>query len=444
MFTSRTLIRSGVLKEISPFNLLNPRSGWISYGSRSSLYFERKQFKSTQKTKKYHKKTTNSVNSKEVDQKKKKRKIEDYEELVMNSDDENLPSELIPDRTDDLLRTNIIRYEQAFALQQKGDNYMKEDNYEKAAEAYESCIGSFNTYIEFKYGDEDNQTVVYQRAQILLEPLVGQAFALQCLGQGEAAEDSYTQVFELMEVNYPGDEFYVRCSLNYSELLCYLEKPLKAIENILSARKKLSNKNNELYASSCTNLATYYAILKRLETALPHAKEGYEIFSKKFGNLNPYTESSFQCYIRILEELGKTEEVEALKTAWDKSRESKKLPKSDTMHKEIGEKLSNALSKGAPEVKSPEEFLEEQKKNLAKNKGSNVDMENPNFSDPEFITAIAPELKTMYEILGKGSEYEADMERFKKDPEYAKQKLESGLVANILSVPTSEFYKPKE
>ena len=322
---------------------------------------------------------------------------------------------------------------------------MREDNFDMAVSTYSSCIGIFNAFLEFKYGESETSVMDQQRGELLTDPTIGLAFAQQCLGRLEEAEETYKDVIELMKHSKADNEKYVRCIINYAELLCQSEKPLLAIDNIKEAIEKLDNKKTDLHASALSNLAIYYAVLKRYDDALPYAKEGYEMFCKILGKNNAYTENALKAYVRVLTEAGREDEAKELQESWEKSRRESELPSSKEMEQKITAKVEESLSHFSkkktfdPEgLIVPPEVLEQQKKVF---EGT---FEDVDFDDPNFIEKIAPELKTLYEFLGKSKEFDSDMKKFRENPEAAKQQFTQGMNSPVLSMSMDEFYQSKQ
>merc|ERR1712110_1092227 len=352
----------------------------------------------------------------------------------------------IPIHSEEYARVNLARYERALEMQQQAETFMREDNFDMASSLYSSCLGTLTAYLEFKYADAEPSVLNVQKAEMLTDPMVGLAFAQQCLGRLEEAEQSYVDAMEMMKtkgVTFDHDK-HARCVLNYAELLCQKEKPLAAIDLIQSTMDKLPNKKSEIYASAMCNISIYYAILKRYEDALPHAKQGYELFCKALGKNNPYTESALQGYMRILRDNGKEEEADRLHEQWQSERRESELPSQEVMEQEISGQLSESL-KHLSQKKTfdpqglivPPEVLEEQKK-IFSQKYANAD-----FGDQEFIDAIEPELKNLYDLVGKSKDFHRDMEKFKQDPEYAKETLSKGITTPILNLGIREYYQNK-
>jgi tetratricopeptide (TPR) repeat protein len=346
----------------------------------------------------------------------------------------------------ELTRVNLQRYERVLELQQQAEAFMREDNFDMAASLYQSCLGTLSAYLEFKFGDAEPQQANLEKAEMVLSPTIGLAFAQQCLGRLEHAEQSYLDAFELMETKglTVDPENRARCALNYAELLCQGEKPLKAIECIQKALDQLPNKKSGIYASAMSNIAIYYGILKRFEEALPFAKKGYELFCKVLGKDNPYTESALQSYVRVLRDSGKGEEADRLHEEWEASRRAAELPTQDDMQRDISAQLAQSL-KHFSEKKTldphgivvPPEVLEDQKRTFAQ-RYAEADL-----GEKDFVDAIEPELKSLYELIGKSKDFHGDMEKFRADPEYAKETLASGIGAPILNLGIDEYYSSK-
>lgn len=371
--------------------------------------------------------------------------------LQYDSEIEHDQSSNLVDRTPELSNINVMRFERAITLHKEGDDYINREDFVKAEECYTQCIGIFGAYIEYKYGDlEDQSEASKQLSELTLDPSIALAYAQQCQDNLEAAEETYKQIFTLLDDVKVDDEKYLKIALNYGELLCHLEKPLLAADTLRSAldRKSISKKSL-LYASAIGNLSIYYAVVKDYEKGLPLAKESYELFKKHVPANSPdasLTEISVRQYIRMLNDSGNSAEAEQVQNKWDELRKSANLPTISEMDINISQHMNSSFeninnpnvapsSLNPDEILESSEFYEKQKNDFVQKDGENT----IDFDDPNFVDKLAPELKAIYNMTGRANEFESDMKKFKENPELAKKMLAQGI-----ETPLTTFSLKKE
>lgn len=336
-------------------------------------------------------------------------------------------------------------YERAIEIQQEGQKFLREEKFDLAIESFFSSLSGFSDFIDYKYAsNEENSEVDVQKQTIemKLDPLVGLAFAQQCIGRIEESKQTYTQIFDLIKDLDEYNDTYIRCLINYSELLGLYGEPSLAIEQINNNVLKKLDKNSELYASSICNLSVYYAISKNFEKALEFSKLGYELFSKCLGINNPYTERALLSYVRLLNDQGSKEQATQLYDDWNsKKTVSEFSSNSDIFDREVSDDLKASLNHFSHKnTFDPDGFivpanvLENQRDLFAK------ECNREGFGNSELIDQIQPEIDNLKEVIGRSKGVYAAIQA--KEREKPDDIEHIGFVPGSFSQP--QFHKSRE
>jgi len=298
--------------------------------------------------------------------------------------------------------TRLVRYERGLELLDQAQDLLKSEKFPQAEQQYSACISTFSAHLEYKYPNENVQTMMQKRADLLVEPTVGLAFAQHCLGKLEEARENYKQAFEWMKVNPELEPLYARNLLNYAELLCHMEKPVTATE-VCEESLPLIEKHygkRELYASGLSNMAVYLGIQQHFARAITYAKEALDLFSKELGKNNPYTDGALQVYLRLLRDNDQEKEADEILEAWSATRKQADLPPPDQLSQDLAKSLEETLKPFANKKPfdpkgtfTTPEILQEQQKQFS------AQYDKADFSQPGFSDTIQQEISDLYNFI---------------------------------------------
>jgi len=339
-----------------------------------------------------------------------------FDSSILSEDSEEVQQDIKSSSSSPLKKLNanqyLVHYERALEMQELGEDFLKNDEFDRAVGAFQSSLSTLKMYCDFKFGNNSNHA---ERAEILIEPANGLAFSLQSLGRFTEAMDTYKQVFEYMNLVPRSKELNARVKLNYAEMLCVNGDHQDAIDTIKDSIKDLDN--GETRALGLLNIGTFYAVMKDPESGIPFAKEGYELFSKLFGKNNAYTERALGNYTRILRDANKEDEAMDVEDEWNDTKHLPEL-KAKTNEKNldgiITETLKHFSQKNVFDPRGiivPPEFLKEQQEEFRE------EYSKLGLGDSESLSLFFEESKALDEVIESSKEYYKQSKRPEEEAE---------------------------